>query len=194
MAYYFLIAQLPYLNYQMQRPPMSTVEYLELCENHLKRKEIKLFDLCIFGVNEKMDPAKLERKPTESLFINAWIKREYSLVYTIAKLRAVKQKKEISIENFYASQEVEALARSAFMLENPLEAELMLDKGRWEAIDALLASDYFSIDVVYGYYIKLLLIERRCSFTIDEGFSEYLALYEEILKGTSGAGVAGDTK
>ncbi|MDR3259240.1 MAG: DUF2764 domain-containing protein [Fusobacteriaceae bacterium] len=173
---------------------MSSRDFRELCESHLKKKEIKLFDFCILGVNEKMDLVKLEKGLTWSSFINSWIKRECSLVYSLAKFRAIKQKKEISIENFYVSQEVEALSRSAFMLENPLEAELMLDKGRWEAVDALLASDYFSIDVVYAYYIKLLLLERRYSFATEEGFSEYQALYEEILKGTSGTGVAGDTK
>ena len=73
------------------------------------------------------------------------------------------------------------VAKAAVAIENPLEAELFLDKARWNFISDLQGMDIFSKSAMYAYLLKLLLMERRMAFEFDEGFTEYKALYTAIL-------------
>ena len=40
--------------------------------------------------------------------------------------------------------------------------------------------------------LKLLLIERRAAFKVEEGFAEYKALYTSIMENAPGVGATGD--
>jgi hypothetical protein len=62
-----------------------------------------------------------------------------------------------------------------------LEAELFLDKARWDAIEGMQGMNIFSETAMYAYLLKLLLMERRAAFDTEEGFVEYKALYTAIL-------------
>jgi hypothetical protein len=190
LAYYFLVAQLPYLSPQMSKPPFSSLSFRERCAEYLTKKEIALFDACVAGFEEK----KTVGSPGGSSFLSAWKQREEALEYALARLRAGRQKREFMTEGFYVTPDIENQARTAFGMDNPLEAELFLDKGRWDALEGLLGRDYFGINVVYAYYIKLLLLERKASFQADEGFEEYKTRYDEILKKAPEQGAAGDSK
>ncbi len=57
---------------------------------------------------------------------------------------------------FSAAAKLETL----FVNANFLEGELEIDKLRWNAIDEINRFEYFTIDVVLGYFQKLLLLER----------------------------------
>ncbi|MDR1831535.1 MAG: DUF2764 domain-containing protein [Fusobacteriaceae bacterium] len=188
MAYYFLVAQLPYLSAQAQKPPMTAEAFRAMCAEHLTARELAELD--------KLDPGYRfgEEKAGDqgSGFFAAWQKREADLEYAMAKLRAAKLKRDMPGEARAVPHEIENEARTAFAMENPLEAELYLDKGRWEFAEALAGLDYFGVNVLYAYRIKLLLLERRQAFQAGEGLTEYEALYEKILKMAPGRAAAGD--
>ena len=74
-----------------------------------------------------------------------------------------------------------AAAKNALAMESPLEAELFLDKARWDAIEHLQGISTFNENAIYAYLLKLLLMERRAAFNTEEGFTEYKALYAAIL-------------
>jgi hypothetical protein len=76
---------------------------------------------------------------------------------------------------------IAALAKNAAALESPLEAELYIDKARWDAIENLQGIGYFDSNVVFAYLLKLLLLERRALFKAEEGFAEYKRIYASIL-------------
>jgi hypothetical protein len=66
--------------------------------------------------------------------------------------------------------------------ETPLEAEILLDRARWNAIEQFQGIPAFSRNIVYGYLLKLLILERRASFKAETGFAEYKSLYASILE------------
>jgi hypothetical protein len=175
VAYYFLVAQLPHLSYG-QQPPMSSAAFRELCATSLNKNDAALLPYCRLGI------AKEDNKPTSSGFINEWRKREQTLVLNLAQMRSSKLKRDAPVEVSHDSSEAEALARAAFALDDPLEAELLLDRGRWDAVESLVGTDYFGVNTVYAYLLKLLLVERRSAFKTEEGFAEYKALYAGIIE------------
>ncbi|MDR0527345.1 MAG: hypothetical protein LBG79_05975 [Spirochaetaceae bacterium] len=184
MSYYFLIAQLPSLTYG-QPAPMSSAAFVELCAGALSKADAELLPCCVFGAEGAEAPAE-----TASQFINKWRERERTLVFNLAEARASKLKRESAGAVARDNAEAESQAKSALAMDNPLEAELFIDKGRWDAIEALAGVSYFGVNIIYAYLLKLRLLERRMSFKTEDGFTEYKALYDGILERAPRAGAA----
>jgi hypothetical protein len=190
-VYYFLIAQLPYLSYGPALP-ISLPEFKELCGEHLSKEHFAMLKHCVFGIPE----GNAEFKSSNSAFIDGWRKRERALMFALARVRAERLKIAGAQTVFLAENldiDTENQAKSAAAMDNPLEAELFLDKGRWDAVESLLKTTYFGVNAVYAYMLKLLLIERRAAFRTEEGFAEYKALYASIMENAPGVGARGDS-
>jgi len=193
VAYYYLVAQLPYLRYTQEKAPISSAAFKAMCFEYLSKSDFAALEYCRLGISEKEAAEPIRG---HSSFLKKWLKRERDVILTLAALRAEKQKRTerpVLPENRQPAYEIERDARAVFEQTSPLEAELALDQGRWKAAEEFAAGDYFGINLIYSYMIKLLLIERRASFNTEEGFAEYNTLYAEILKSAPGTGVAGET-
>jgi hypothetical protein len=115
-------------------------------------------------------------------FINDWRNWECALKLNLAKERALKLKREVQIEPPFFPQEAAVAASKAVDEKSPLDGEILLDKARWNAIDAIAGGDSFSVNNIYAYYLKLLLLERRQAFNAEKGYTEYKTLYASILE------------
>ncbi|GHU08993.1 hypothetical protein FACS1894151_05900 [Spirochaetia bacterium] len=183
MAYYYLAAQLPYLVYG-QNPPMSSASFRELCLSSLSADDAALLDLCTLDPEKggKVSSAG-ESLDVSSEVIDAWRVWERALRLNLARYRAQKLKREggASIDPPEHPASAAAAAKTASAIDSPLEAELFLDKSRWDAIEAFQGIDYFNRNTIYAYLLKLQLMERRALFRVDEGFAEYKGLYTAIM-------------
>jgi hypothetical protein len=122
--------------------------------------------------------------PTGSGFIDRWRDWERALRLNLARLRALRLKREGGAVTDPPALPLDAAsgAQQALAVENPLEAEALLDRARWNAIEQFQGIPAFSRDVVYAYLLKLLILERRASFKVETGFAEYKSLYASILE------------
>ena len=110
-------------------------------------------------------------KRTPSDFINNWREWERALRLNLASGRLQKLKREgemITDAPDYPADAVVA-AKNAMALESPLDAEIFLDKARWNAIESFQGINTFSENTIYAYLLKLLLMERRMAFNAEEG-------------------------
>jgi hypothetical protein len=171
--YYFFVAQLPMLTYG-DTAPMSSEYFRDLALALLSKEDAGMLDYC------KLDAASLGVVHTQSDFINGWVSRERTLRLNLAMARAAKYKRSIPGEEAHDVPRAEQSAAEALSMNNPLEAEMYMDKGRWDAIDFLVGSNHFSVNTIYAYLIKLLILERHAQFKVDEGFAEYKSLYSAI--------------
>jgi hypothetical protein len=183
------MAQLPYLLYD-QRPPMSSESFKALSLSMLNNKDSELLQsLCLDpdpnNAGEK-GPSYAESAPkTGCSFIDAFREWERTLRLSLAKQRAAKMQNSsiTTIEPpFFPVDANQAAAKVVASDISPLEGEIMIDKARWNAIDALAGNDYFHRNSVFAYYLKLLLLERRLSFNAEKGFAEYKSLYASIVE------------
>ena len=196
-SYYYLAAQLPSLVYG-QVAPMSSSVFLDLARNAMSPGDAALLDHCALDP----DPGKVQEPsykdpslPTGSEFIDQWKEWERALRLNLARFRAQKAKREAPlVEAPEHPSAAAAAAKAAVAMDSPLEAELFLDKSRWDAINALQGINYFSENTIYAYLLKLYLLERRAVFKTEEGFAEYKGLYAAILeKAAAAASAAGFT-
>ena len=200
-SYYYLVSQLPYLIFG-QPPPMSSYAFKDMAKLNLNGHDSGLLDMVEIDPQPHKEgdaPSYSEPSPScGSAFIDNWREWERTLRLNLAKQRAVKTKREnanIAEAPFIPADAVQAAARAVATAESPLEGEMLIDRARWNAIEAFQGIDYFSINSVFAYMLKLLLLERRELFQTETGFAEYKSLYSSIIgSSVESSSPAGETK
>jgi hypothetical protein len=122
-----------------------------------------------------------EPVPTGSAFLDTWYTKERNLRLALAQVRALKMKKEAKDIPITSDGEVIQAARTATGMDSPLSAEQYLNEYRMTVLDKIAPLDNFSVDAVYNYGLRLMLVERMNKFNKDEGLTSYRKLYDEIL-------------
>ncbi|GMO41103.1 MAG: hypothetical protein Ta2B_20850 [Termitinemataceae bacterium] len=176
-SYYYLISQLPWLKYG-ETAPYTPNDFLEQCEVTLSKNDFEILQYCTLDMSV-LD----EAQHTQSHLVNTWIARERTLRYCLTQLRSVKLHRgrhEDQADPPHDSPRAEAVANAAFAMNNPLKAELMMDKSRWDTVDALLGGENFTVNVIFAHMLKLRLMQRRVLFNEAEGLAEFDALYAAI--------------
>jgi hypothetical protein len=202
-SYYYLVAQLPVLIYG-QEPPVSSSAFRELARGQLNAEDAALLPLLSLdpqppeppsagrpAYGEAAGPSYGTIPPaTGCRFIDQWRDWERALRLNLARLRASRIKREggAPVDPPPVPADAAGAAQQALALwESPLEAETLLDRARWSAIEQFQGIAYFDRNTVYAYLLKLLILERYASFKADIGFAEYKSLYASILE-NAGAG------
>jgi hypothetical protein len=187
-AYYYLASQLPYLIFA-QEPPMSAAAFRELAAGFLDDEDKVQIDRCVLAAPPEeppfLPPAPGEPPVLKSGFIKGWLEWERALRLNLARFRSQRLKREGAAEAPDYPADAAQAAKAASAMDSPLEAEIFLDKARWDAIERLKGLDEVGSNMVFAYLLKLLLMERRSSFKTEEGFMEYKTLYTSIRSDTS---------
>ena len=186
-SYYYLIAQLPFLTYG-QQAPMSSQAFKDLVIpglGHDDSRSLSMCNLAVVSANRLEETDPLGTKIT-SQFVRNWFEWEDALRLNLAKIRSQKFKRENTDQKFQDAPEypadAAAAAKTAAAMDSPLEAELFLDRARWNAIDSFGGIDYFNENTIFAYHLKLQIMERGEAFNMEEGFTEYKTLYASILE------------
>jgi hypothetical protein len=171
---------------------MTCEAFVALCQTMLRGKDMALLSKLSLDPNpdrvgeEAKGPSYVHGvPPCGCKFIDNWREWERTLRLSLAKHRASKipnYPTEIIDPPFFPVEANQAAARALAQDISPLDGELVIDRARWNAIENLAGTDYFSRDNVFAYYLKLLLLERRQAFNVEKGFAEYKSLYAYIIE------------
>lgn len=159
-----------------QPAPMTSRHFKSLASELMSSRDAALLDYCTLEPEDAASAAKIPSK-----FIKRWKEWERALRLNLARNRAVKIKREGVFEAPGYPADAVVAAKSAVAAESPLEAELFLDKARWDAIESFQGINTFSRNAMFAYMLKLLLMERRAAFITEEGYTEYKGLYSAIM-------------
>ena len=178
MAYYYLVSQLPNISGAEGKSalPLNEASFKELCCRFLSEEE----KITLNGLS--LVPPK-ELSSTGSVFLDTWYEKERNLRYALAQIRAQKMKKDASVLPPGVTADIVQAARTAVGMDSPLSAEQFLFEYRIRLLDELRPLDSFSVDAVYAYGIKLLLVERMKKFDVEIGKTSYHKIYDNILDG-----------
>ena len=178
MAYYYLVSQLPNISGAEGKSalPLNEASFKELCCRFLSEEE----KITLNGLS--LVPPK-ELSSTGSVFLDTWYEKERNLRYALAQIRAQKMKKDASVLPPGVTADIVQAARTAVGMDSPLSAEQFLFDYRIRLLDELRPLDSFSVDSVYAYGIKLLLVERMKKFDVEIGKTSYHKIYDNILDG-----------
>ena len=178
MAYYYLVSQLPNISSGESKSnlPLNTVQFREVAGRFITPKEKAVLD----GLS--LVPPK-ELSGTGSAFLDVWYEKERNLRCALAQIRAQKMKKDSVPLPPGCTADIISAARTAVGMDSPLSAEQFLYDYRLRLLDDLRPLDAFSIDSVYAYGIRLMLVERMRKFEVENGKTSYHKIYDTILDG-----------
>jgi len=88
---------------------------------------------------------------------------EVGLRNELVKIRSVRKK--IEVNKFFRGENLfdnsfYHIAMSAHHASNPLEAELILDRARWDFLEGLKLGHYFDLSCLLIYCLELMILER----------------------------------
>lgn len=177
MNYYYLVSQLPNISNSQEGKsslPITSDEFRELSSRFLLETEKKIIS------NLSLVPPRSFEK-TSSDFLDIWYDKERSLRFALAQIRAQKMKKEAYQVPSGCTADILQAARTAVGMDSPLSAEQFLFEYRMKLLDDLRPINGFSVDAVYAYGIRLLLVERIKKFDSENGKTSYHKIYDTIL-------------
>ena len=173
---YYLMSQLPDISSVGEKSilPISEKYYRDLCSRFLNEKELLVLNS--LSLEAPKTPVK-----TGSAFLDRWYESERCLRYALAQVRAQKLKKDTGPIPVSCPADVVQVARTAVGMGSPLAAEEYLQEYRLSVLENLQPIDNFSIDAVYAYGIRLMLVQRMKKFDKNIGTDSYHKIYDTIL-------------
>ncbi len=178
MAEYYFVSQLPSLDGIGENAPLPITEerFAELCDRFLGKKALAAMSKLT------LSPPRVGESSGSAL-IDTWCESERNLRLALGKARAEKLKKPFDTENKVFSMDYVKTANAAVEIENPMEAEVYLNRFRLETLEALRPTDNFLEDFIFYYALKLKLLLRLRQFDTAAGEKAYKSIYNAILSG-----------
>ncbi len=149
--YPYVIASLPMLQFGM-KPPFSFGRFLELCHGFIPEKDFRL--LCALP-----QPEHYQVEGDRPGIIRKWIKFDTALRNELVRVRAGRKHREAA-EYLRPGGSIAPADVAAGMHASLLEAEMAIDRMRWNALEGLAAGHYFDLDSLVTYAYRLLILHR----------------------------------
>ncbi len=164
-SYYYLISSLPMLKTD-GTIPMSFEDFLEQCKPNVSAATYR--SLCKLESTENGHPMLKEWSHFRSILMDeAAFQRKIKL----GKPAAPPDNRESEIANTVAA---------ALTAKNPLISEQILLDLEFRKIDAMMGLHSFDDYYLFGYAIKLKLLERQTVFKQEDGSREFRALFNGV--------------
>ncbi len=164
-SYYYLIASLPELRVDGEMP-LSYSEFLSCCEGNVSDKDYEILQ-------------NLTLSSKEGPLVEEWA-RFYDMLN-----KELSYQRSINLGRTYSSAYekdgfISQVVQSALTAKNPLEAERILLEYEFENLDTLVGLHMFDDYVLFGYAIKLKLLERLSCFEQEKGKTQFQSLFDGI--------------
>lgn len=178
--YYYFVTQLSTLAYGQALPVSSKA---------FRAKAASMMDPADAALLEKVSLGFGSGEKCGCPFIDGYREWETAMRLNLARLRAAKAGRDPDLQPpapVYPESAAKAAAR-AVEADNPIEGEVIIDKARWEAVQAIQGGELFHRNTVFAHLMKLMILERQASFQAETGFSQYKSLYDSILEQYGGS-------
>lgn len=151
--------------------PMTFEDFLEQCKANVNAATYQSLCNILVSGNHPL--------------LKEWSEFYGSLIEELSYQRNLKMGKACVAPNDRDSETVNSIA-AALAAKNPLVSEQMLLDLEFKKIDAMMGLHSFDEYYLYGYAIKLKLLERQTVFKTEDGKAEFSSLFngvkEQILK------------
>lgn len=172
-------------------PPMSLDEFDLLCERFVLAGD-RAFLKAVDVVRQGDIVIGMEQSP----LLAAYFEWERGVRNVLVQMRAreLKWSAEDFLREGYSPQSAVQAAQAVSAAPDPLQAELTLERERWNAIELLSALSSFDLDYLIAYKLKLLIAARCASFDREKGKQGFSTYYQDILHtAAEAAGSANDS-
>jgi hypothetical protein len=179
--YYYFAATLPALLPVGMTLPFTLEEFLQKARQHLNEDDFEvLASASLFIPENGQAPIPASKSP----LLTRYYRWERALRNELARLRAQRLQRPADKYQHPGEPDWDAQrsAQVAFAADNPLEAELLIEKERWTFIESLATNAFFDLNFLTAYALKLQILARRENFTRAQGETGYRTVYAAMLQ------------
>ena len=164
---YFFLASLPMLRFT-DKAPMSWESFMDQARGSISGHDFEL--LCGIPLNKDGgDP-----------FLKKWTAMNAQLDGAVNEQRKEKLGRASDTGVAFRDLEVGHVSDAAMASKNPLEAEKLLMKFRYDYLDRAKGYDPFTRAALLAYALQLRILIRKDLFTAEKGNSEYNRLFKGL--------------
>jgi len=164
-SYYYLISSLPDLKADGEMP-MTYAEFLSCCQSNVSESDYRFLESLTLASKEGP------------------LVKEWAAFYGMLTKELNYQRSMILGKTYSSAYDKDAavaqVASQALNAKNPLEAEKILLDYEFENLDSLVGMHMFDDVVLFGYAIKLRLLERQNCFKQAKGKEEFKRLFDQV--------------
>lgn len=164
-SYYYLVSSLPSLKTNGAMP-FDYNTFLGMCKTAVSK-----------DVYEKLEGLTLNSD--NNPFLAKWAEFYQMLMGELNCLRKEKLGKPF-VRSLDSNSTVRTVARNAMNAKTPLDAERILLDAQFDYLDSLVSMHYFDESVLFGYAVKLKLLERQNIFDFAKGSAEFKRLFDSV--------------
>jgi hypothetical protein len=188
--YHYLVATLPTISSDSNQF-MSTESFLQLCHRWLTKGDSRLIEATTLVI---ATPQPKHKKTGTNHLIQHWHAFEIQLRNELVRQRALKLQREPSAylrkmahgSHHVAREWLVQGVRAAVHESNPLLAEQMLNNLLWRYLNDLERNQFFNVEFLQVYYLKLQLLERTAQFRTEQGNTHFQQAYAAAAKQLQG--------
>lgn len=163
-SYYYLLSSLPTL-YSDREMPITYEEFLQSCAGNVSEKKYQLLE-------------NLTVSSSEGPLLKEWAATYGMLIKELNAQRRSRLGQSVTgTEKDGANTQVIGAVLAA---GNPLEAEQLLLDYEFELLDSLVGLHVFDDHALFGYAVKLKLLERKGCFEQEKGKKEFRNLFNRV--------------
>jgi hypothetical protein len=177
-SYYYFAATLP--TPQMGAPaPMTSAEYIQRCARSLGHRDLDLVSAAVLVSAPEGPPAATR----PSALLRRYYAWERGVRNELVRLRArpLARSPEPWLREAAHDDAAVRIAQTVFGAGSPLEAELVLERERWNHIRSLGSLHIFDREALAAYRLALQILERLALLRQTEGEAHYRETYAAIL-------------
>lgn len=192
-SYFYFPATLPALLASASAPPLSHEAFMEQASRFLTAKDLAVLGGArLFLPEDGSFPVTVSSSP----LLARYYRWELALRNELARLRAGRLQKPVDryVKPGEPEWDAQRTAQAAFQAEDPLQAELLVERERWSLIETLATNKFFSLEYLIAYALLLQVLERRARFDLQRGQEGYRAVYRSVLDTADYRDESGETK
>ena len=164
-SYYYLISSLPDLRTDGDMP-MTYDEFLDMCQSNVSESKYELLK-------------NLTLSSEEGPLLKEWSAFYKNLMGELNYQRCVSLGRPY-LTSYDKDSVIAQVAGAAMAAKNPLEAEKILLECEFDNLDSLVGLHTFDDRYLFGYAIKLKLLERQSCFVQSKGQKEFKRLFDQV--------------
>ena len=164
-SYYYLISSLPDLRTDGDMP-MTYDEFLDMCQSNVSESKYELLK-------------NLTLSSEEGPLLKEWSAFYKNLMGELNYQRSVSLGRPY-LTSYDKDSVIAQVAGAAMAAKNPLEAEKILLECEFDNLDSLVGLHTFDDRDLFGYAIKLKLLERQSCFVQSKGQKEFKRLFDQV--------------
>ena len=164
-SYYYLISSLPDLRTDGDMP-FSYEEFLGMCQSNVSESKYEFL-------------SNLTLSSDEGPLLKDWAVFYNNLMSELNSQRSMNLGRAY-LKSYDKDSVLTQVIGTVLAAKNPLEAEKILLDYEFENLDSLVGLHTFDDVYLFGYAVKLKLLERQNCFVQEKGKKEFKRLFDQV--------------